>query len=139
MKKAVFTTAALAIGASLVGGSAVAASGTAKAPAHETGALGLVSQTDVAPAIVPAADTVMRVAKQGNLTKGSAFDENQSATVTGTNKAARVSGVYLDGMGRGSSKKPAIPVKNPVGTGSVQLHPLNSPTSAGLGSLLSQG
>ncbi|WP_256255752.1 hypothetical protein [Streptomyces sp. MUSC 14] len=139
MKKAVFTTAALAIGASLVGGSAVAATGTAKAPAHEAGPLGLMSQTEVAPAIVPAADTVMRVAKQGSLTKGSAFDENQSGTVTGTNKAARVSGVYLDGMGRDSGKKPAIPVKNPVGTGSVQLHPLNAPTSAGIGSLLSQG
>jgi hypothetical protein len=139
MKKAVFTTAALAIGASLVGGSAVAATGTAKAPAHEAGPLGLMSQTEVAPAIVPAADTVMRVAKQGSLTKGSAFDENQSATVTGSNKAARVSGVYLDGMGRDSSKKPAIPVKNPVGTGAVQLHPLNAPTSAGIGSLLGQG
>jgi hypothetical protein len=139
MKKAVFTTAALAIGASLVGGSAVAASATAKAPEHETGPLGLMSQAEVTPAIVPAADTVMRVAKQGNLTKGSAFDENQSSTVTGTNKAARASGVYLDGMGRDSSKKPAIPVKNPAGTGSVQLHPLNAPTSAGLGSLLSQG
>ncbi|MEU9476683.1 hypothetical protein [Streptomyces sp. NPDC048191] len=139
MKKAVLTTATLAIGVSLVGGSAVAASGTAKAPAHETEPLGLISQTEVTPAIVPAADTVMRVAKQGNLTKGSAFDENQSARVTGTNKAARVSGVYLDGMGRDSSKKPAIPVKNPVGTGSVQLHPLKGPTSVGLGSLLNQG
>ncbi|KUM99752.1 hypothetical protein AQI95_37460 [Streptomyces yokosukanensis] len=97
-----------------------------------------MSQTEVTPALVPAADTVMRVAKQGNITKGSAFDQNQSSTVTGTNKAAKVSGVYLDGMGRSGTKKPAIPLKNPVGTGSVQLHPLNGPTSAGLGSLLNQ-
>jgi hypothetical protein len=139
MKKAVFTTAALAIGAGLVGGSAVAASAVTKAPAHEnTGPLGLMSQTDVAPALVPAADTVMRVAKQGNLTKGSAFDA-QSSTVTGKNKAAKVSGVYLDGMGRAGNKKPAIPVKNPLGSGSVQVHPLNGPTSAGVGSLLNQG
>ncbi|MFJ9814566.1 hypothetical protein ACIRU3_04710 [Streptomyces sp. NPDC101151] len=134
MKKAVFTTAALAIGAGLVGGSAVAASAAAK-PAHETGPLGLVSQTEVTPAIVPAADTVMRVARNGNITKGSAFDEQQASTVTGKNKAARLSGVYLDGMGADSAKKPAIPVKNPVGTGAVQVHPLNGPTSAGLGSL----
>ncbi|WP_369389310.1 hypothetical protein AB5J72_18180 [Streptomyces sp. CG1] len=139
MKKAVFTTAALAIGASLVGGSAVAASAATKAPARETGPLGLMSQTEVAPALVPAADTVMRVAKQGSLTKGNAFDQNQASTVTGTNKAAKVSGVYLDGMGRGSNKKPAIPLKNPVGTGAVQIHPLNGPTSAGLGSLFNQG
>ncbi|MEV5879362.1 hypothetical protein AB0L75_35095 [Streptomyces sp. NPDC052101] len=138
MKKAVFTTAALAIGASLVGGSAVAASAATKAPVRETGPLGLMSQTEVTPALVPAADTVMRVAKQGNLTKGNAFDQNQASAVTGTYKPARVSGVYLDGMGRGSTKKPAIPLKNPVGTGSVQLHPLNGPTSAGLGSLLNQ-
>ncbi|GGU74386.1 hypothetical protein GCM10010260_02770 [Streptomyces filipinensis] len=139
MKKAVFTTAALAIGASLVGGSAVAASAAGKAPASETGPLGLMSQTEVTPALVPAADTVMRVAKQGNLTKGSAFDTNQASTVTGKNKAAKISGVYLDGMGRSTNKKPAIPVKNPLGTGSVQVHPLNGPTSAGLGSLLNQG
>ncbi|MEU5536381.1 hypothetical protein [Streptomyces sp. NPDC020362] len=138
MKKAVFTTAALAIGAGLVGGSAVAASAAAKTPAHETGPLGLMSQTEVTPALVPAADTVMRVARNGNVTKGSAFDQSQSSTVTGTNKAAKISGVYLDGMGRNSAKKPAIPVKNPVGTGAVQLHPLNGPTSAGLGSLLNQ-
>lgn len=138
MKKAVFTTAALAIGAGLVGGSAVAASAATKAPAPQTGPLGLMSQTEVTPALVPAADTVMRVAKQGNLTKGSAFDA-QSSTVTGKNKAARVSGVYLDGMGRSSNKKPAIPVKNPLGSGSVQLHPLNGPTSSGVGSLLNQG
>ncbi|MER6028322.1 hypothetical protein [Streptomyces sp. NPDC001851] len=140
MKKAVFTTAALAIGASLVGGSAVAASAAGKAPARETtGPLGLMSQTEVTPALVPAADTVMRVAKQGSLTKGSAFDENQASSVTGKNKAAKISGVYLDGMGRSTNKKPAIPVKNPLGTGSVQLHPLNGPTSAGVGSLLNQG
>ncbi|MEU2713495.1 hypothetical protein [Streptomyces sp. NPDC007205] len=139
MKKAVFTTAALAIGASLVGGSAVAASAAGKTPAHETGPLGLMSQTEVTPALVPAADTVMRVAKQGNLTKGSAFDTNQASSVTGKNKAAKISGVYLDGMGRSTNKKPAIPVKNPLGTGSVQLHPLNGPTSAGVGSLLNQG
>ncbi|MFF7351662.1 MULTISPECIES: hypothetical protein [Streptomyces] len=139
MKKAVFTTAALAIGASLVGGSAVAASAAGKAPASETGPLGLMSQTEVTPALVPAADTVMRVAKQGNLTKGSAFDQNQASTVTGKNKAAKISGVYLDGMGRSTNKKPAIPVKNPLGTGAVQVHPLNGPTSAGLGSLLNQG
>ncbi|MEU9989633.1 hypothetical protein ACFZCP_31375 [Streptomyces sp. NPDC007971] len=138
MKKAVFTTAALAIGAGLVGGSAVTASAAAQAPAHETGPLGLMSQTEVTPALVPAADTVMRVARNGNVTKGSAFDQNQSSTVTGTNKAAKISGVYLDGMGRNSGKKPAIPVKNPVGTGAVQVHPLNGPTSAGLGSLLNQ-
>ncbi|MCC5477270.1 hypothetical protein ACFV2N_30195 [Streptomyces sp. NPDC059680] len=139
MKKAVFTTAALAIGAGLVGGSAVAASAATKAPAHEnTGPLGLMSQTEVTPALVPAADTVMRVAKQGNITKGSAFDESQSSTVTGKNKAAKISGVYLDGMGRSSNKKPAIPVKNPLGTGAVQVHPLNGPTSAGVGSLFNQ-
>lgn len=136
MKKAVFTTAALAIGAGLVGGSAVAASATAKGPAHETGPLGLMSQTEVTPALVPAADTVMRVARKGNITSGSAFDENQASKVTGTYKPARVSGVYLDGMGRAGNKKPAIPVKNPLGTGSVQLHPLNGPTSAGVGGLL---
>ncbi|KUN83366.1 hypothetical protein AQJ66_19220 [Streptomyces bungoensis] len=128
MKKAVFTTAALAIGAGLVGGSAAAASAAA-APAGTTGPLGLVSQTEVTPAVVPAADTVTRLARQGNVTQGSAFDEK---------KPAKISGVYLDGMGRGSGKKPAVPVKNPVGTGAFQLHPLNAPTSAGLGSLLDQ-
>ncbi|KUM93824.1 hypothetical protein AQI88_25075 [Streptomyces cellostaticus] len=121
-----------------MGGSAVAASAAAKAPVSETGPLGLMSQTEVTPALVPAADTVMRVARQGNLTKGSAFDETQSTTISGTNKAAKISGVYLDGMGHNTGKKPAIPVKNPVGTGSVQLHPLSGPTSAGLGGLLNQ-
>ncbi|ANP55169.1 hypothetical protein AVL59_41260 [Streptomyces griseochromogenes] len=121
-----------------MGGSAVAASAAGKAPAHQTGPLGLMSKTDVTPALVPAADTVMRVARKGSLTKGSAFDEQQSARVSGTYKPARISGVYLDGMGHSSSTKPAVPVKNPVGTGSVQLHPLNGPTSAGLGGLLNQ-
>lgn len=139
MKKAVFTTAALAIGVSLVGGSAAAASAAGKAPARQaTDPLGLMSQTEVTPAVVPAADTVMRVARTGNITKGSAFDERQASAVTGTYKPARISGVYLDGMGHGSSTKPAVPLKNPVGTGAVQLHPMNGPTSAGLGSLFNQ-
>ncbi|WP_260463412.1 hypothetical protein [Streptomyces sp. TRM72054] len=130
MKKAVFTTAALAVGAGLVGGSAVAASAADKAPVRETGPLGLMSQTEMAPAIVPAADTVTRLARNGNITKGSAFDEK---------KAGKVSGVYLDGFDRGNAKKPAIPVKNPVGTGEFQVRPLNAPTSAGLGSLFNRG
>jgi hypothetical protein len=132
MKKAVFTTAALAIGVGLVGGSAVAASAAGKGGpvAGETGPLGLMSQTEVAPAIVPAADTVTRLAREGNLTKGSAFDEK---------KPGKISGVYLDGMGRSSAKKPDIPVHNPVGPGEFQLHPLNAPTSAGLGSMLNRG
>jgi hypothetical protein len=138
MRKAVFTTAALAIGAGLVGGSAVAASAAGKGPVGTTGPLGLMSQTEVAPAIVPAADTVTRLARNGNLTKGSAFDK-ESSSVSGKYKPAKISGVYLDGVGHDSSKKPALPVKNPVGTGAVQLRPLNAPTSAGLGSLLNHG
>ncbi|MFE9449279.1 hypothetical protein [Streptomyces sp. NPDC006739] len=98
-----------------------------------------MSQTDVAPALVPAADTVTRLARNGNLAKGSAFDQKQSTKISGSYKPAKVSGVYLDGMGASGGKKPALPVKNPVGTGSFQLHPLNAPTSAGLGNLLNQG
>ena len=55
MKKAIFTTAALAIGAGLVGGSAVAASAATPpaAPAASGGLLGLMSPTKVTPAVVP--------------------------------------------------------------------------------------
>ena len=63
MRKAVFTTAALAIGAGLVGGSAAAAS-AANGPVGTTGPLGLMSKTEVAPALVPAADTVTRLARK---------------------------------------------------------------------------
>jgi len=95
MKKAIFTTAALAIGAGLVGGS----------------------------------DVVSRLARNGKLANGSAFDKQ---------KTPGVSGVYLDGMDPNASKKPTIPVRNPAGNGVVQVHPLQAPTSTGLGSLLSK-
>ena len=75
MKKAVFTTAALAIGAGLVGGSAVAASAATAAPAPSAGVLGLMSPTKVTPAVVPAADVVTRIARDGKIANGSAFDE----------------------------------------------------------------
>ncbi|MFD4410165.1 hypothetical protein [Streptomyces sp. NPDC058466] len=126
MKKAVFTTAALAIGASLVGGSAVAAS-AAPAPVPSTGPLGLMSPTKVSPAVLPAVDTVTRLARNGKLANGSAFDEK---------RPEGVSGVYLDGMDPHAAKKPTIPVKNPAGKGSVQVHPLQAPTAIGLGTLL---
>ncbi|MEU6252209.1 hypothetical protein [Streptomyces sp. NPDC047043] len=136
MKKAVFTTAALAIGASLVGGSAVAAS-AAPAPAPSNGGLlGLMSPTKVTPAVVPAADTVARLANKGKLTNGSAFDTNQA--VSGANKTAGLSGVYLDGMDPNAAKKPTLPLKNPAGNGAVQVHPLEAPTAAGLGTLISR-
>jgi hypothetical protein len=126
MKKAVFTTAALAIGAGLVGGSAAAAS-AAVAPAPSSGLLGLVSPTQVTPAVVPAADVVTRVARDGKITNGSAFDEKP---------AGGASGIYLDGMDPSAAKKPTIPVHNPAGRGSVQVHPLEAPTAAGFGNLL---
>ncbi|MGW3120138.1 hypothetical protein ACWDBW_23845 [Streptomyces sp. NPDC001107] len=131
MKKAIFTTAALAIGAGLVGGSAVAASAATPpaAPASSGGLLGLMSPTKVTPAVVPAADVVSRLARNGKLANGSAFDKQ---------KTPGVSGVYLDGMDPNASKKPTIPVKNPAGNGVVQVHPLQAPTSAGLGTLLSK-
>ncbi|MFV8187797.1 hypothetical protein LXH13_15130 [Streptomyces spinosirectus] len=127
MKKAVFTTAALAIGAGLVGGSAVAASAATAAPAPSAGVLGLMSPTKVTPAVVPAADVVTRIARDGKIANGSAFDEKPSGGA---------SGVYLDGMDPNAAKKPTIPVNNPAGRGSVQVHPLQAPTAAGLGSLL---
>jgi hypothetical protein len=128
MKKAIFTTAALAIGAGLVGGSAAAASAAAApAPAPSAGLLGLMSPTKVTPAVVPAADTVTRLARSGKITNGSAFDQK---------RPEGVSGVYLDGMDRHAAKKPTIPVKNPAGNGAVQLRPLQAPTAAGLGTLL---
>ncbi|WP_247197075.1 hypothetical protein [Streptomyces sp. GESEQ-35] len=127
MKKAVFTTAALAIGAGLVGGSAVAASATGGTGINTSPLGGLMSPTKVTPAVVPAADTVTRLAREGQIGKGSAFDENASGGM---------SGIYLDGMDPSANKKPTIPVKNPAGKGSVQVHPLQAPTSAGLGTLL---
>ena len=126
MKKAVFTTAALAIGAGLVGGSAAAAT-AATAPAPSAGLLGVMSPTKVTPAVVPAADVVTRIARDGKITNGSAFDEKPTGGA---------SGVYLDGMDPNAAKKPTIPVHNPAGRGEVQVHPLQAPTAAGLGSLL---
>ncbi|MFD9819059.1 hypothetical protein [Streptomyces violascens] len=131
MKKAIFTTAALAIGAGLVGGSAVAASAATPlaVPTRSGGVLGLVSPTKVTPAVVPAADVVSRLARTGKIANGSAFDQK---------KTPGASGVYLDGMDPNASEKATIPVKNPAGNGVVQVHPLQAPTSAGLGSLLSK-
>ncbi|WP_405872616.1 MULTISPECIES: hypothetical protein [unclassified Streptomyces] len=129
MKKAVFTTAALAIGAGLVGGSAAAASAAAVAPAPAAGLLGLVSPTQVTPAVVPATDVVTNLARNGKIANGSAFDKK---------RPEGGSGVYLDGMDPNASKKPTIPVKNPAGQGDVQVHPLQAPTAVGLGSLLSK-
>ncbi|MCX5048304.1 MULTISPECIES: hypothetical protein [unclassified Streptomyces] len=128
MKKAVFTTAALAIGASLVGGAAAAASAApAPAPAPASGLLGVMSPTKVTPAVVPAADVVTHLARDGKIANGSAFDQK---------RPDGGSGVYLDGMDPNSAKKPTIPVKNPAGRGDVQVHPLQAPTAVGLGSLL---
>lgn len=128
MKKAVFTTAALAIGAGLVGGSAVAASAAVGGGSGLPGSpLGLMSPTKVTPAVVPAADTVTRLARDGGIAKGTAFDKNSTSPM---------SGVYLDGMDPDAAKKPTIPVKNPAGSGSVQVRPLKAPTAAGLGTLL---
>jgi hypothetical protein len=132
MKKAIFTTAALAIGASLVGGSAVAASAATTpavpaVPAASGGLLGLMSPTKVTPAVVPAADVVTRLARNGKIANGSAFDKKSPG---------QPSGVYLDGMDPNAAKKPTIPMKNSIGTGTVQVHPLQAPTSAGLGNLL---
>ncbi|WP_246101021.1 hypothetical protein [Streptomyces cyaneus] len=127
MKKAVFTTAALAIGAGLVGGSAAAASAAGGSGISTSPIGGLMSPTKVSPAILPAADAVTRLAREGGVAKGSAFDKN---------KSGGMSGVYLDGMDPNAAKKPTIPVKNPVGTGSVQVHPLHAPTASGLGTLL---
>ncbi|MFE5815687.1 hypothetical protein [Streptomyces sp. NPDC056479] len=127
MKKAVFTTAALAIGAGLVGGSAVAASAAAGGSGLSTSPLGLVSPTKVSPAVVPAADTVTQLVREGGIAKGSAFDKN---------KSGGMSGIYLDGMDPDAAKKPTIPVRNPAGSGSVQVRPLKAPTASGLGTLL---
>lgn len=126
MKKAVFTTAALAIGAGLVGGSAVAASAAGGGSGSTAGPLGLMSPTKVSPAVLPATDVVTRLAKEGKVANGTAFDQ----------KSGSVSGIYLDGMDPNAAKRPTIPVKNPAGSGSVEVHPLKAPTSAGLGSLL---
>ncbi|MGC9538152.1 hypothetical protein [Streptomyces sp. UG1] len=126
MKKAVFTTAALAIGAGLVGGSAAAAS--AADGSSGLGPLGLMSPTKVSPAVVPAADVVTGLARDGGITKGSAFDKKSPGQP--------MSGIYLDGMDPDAVKKPTIPVKNPAGSGSVQVRPLKAPTAAGLGTLL---
>lgn len=128
MKKAVLTTAALAIGAGLVGGSAAAASAAAEGSGNSAGPLGLVSPTKVTPAIVPAADTVTQLASNGQIAKGSAFDKKKPGQP--------VSGIYLDGLDPTAAKKPTIPVKNPAGSGSVQVRPLQAPTATGLGSLL---
>ncbi|MGW0732868.1 hypothetical protein [Streptomyces sp. NPDC002851] len=127
MKKAVFTTAALAIGAGLVGGSA-AASAAAESSGNSAGPLGLVSPTKVTPAVVPATDVVTELASNGQIAKGSAFDKKKPGQP--------VSGIYLDGMDPTAAEKPTIPVKNPAGSGTVQVRPLKAPTAAGLGSLL---
>jgi hypothetical protein len=129
MKKAVFTTAALAIGAGLVGGSAAAASAASGGSGVSANTLGgLVSPTKVSPAILPAADAVTRLARDGGVTKGSAFDKKPGSVGS--------SGIYLDGMDPKAAKRPTIPVKNPAGSGSVQVRPLNAPTAAGLGTFL---
>ncbi|WP_244181921.1 MULTISPECIES: hypothetical protein [Streptomyces] len=127
MKKAVFTTAALAIGAGLVGGSAAAAA-AAGGSGISTSPLGLMSPTKVTPAVVPAADVVTRLARDGGIAKGSAFDKKKNSV--------GMSGVYLDGMDPEAAKRPTIPVKNPAGSGSVQVRPLQAPTASGLGTLL---
>ncbi|MFC8242532.1 hypothetical protein [Streptomyces chartreusis] len=129
MKKAVLTTAALAIGAGLVGGSAAAASAATAGSGKSTSPLGgLVSPTKVTPAVVPATDVVTRLARDGGVAKGSAFDKRSPGQP--------MSGIYLDGMDPNAVKKPTIPVKNPAGSGSVQVRPLKAPTAAGLGTLL---
>ncbi|MER5943395.1 MULTISPECIES: hypothetical protein [unclassified Streptomyces] len=128
MKKAVFTTAALAIGAGLVGGSAVAASAIGGGSGLSTSPLGLMSPTKVTPAVVPAADVVTGLARDGGIAKGSAFDKKSPEQP--------MSGIYLDGMDPDAARQPTIPVKNPAGSGSVQVRPLKAPTSAGLGTLL---
>ncbi|MGN9759188.1 hypothetical protein [Streptomyces sp. SD31] len=127
MKKAVFTTAALAIGAGLVGGSAAAASAAGGSGISTSPLGGLMSPTKVSPAVLPAADAVTRLAREGGVAKGSAFDKN---------KSGGMSGIYLDGMDPNAAKKPTIPVKNPAGSGTVQVRPLQAPTAAGLGTLL---
>ncbi|GAA4077219.1 hypothetical protein [Streptomyces shaanxiensis] len=133
MKKAIFTTAALAIGAGLVGGGAATAAAATGSSTGESGItagpLGLMSPSKVSPAIVPAADTVTRLARDGGIAKGSAFDKKSK-------NAGGMSGVYLDGMDPDTAKRPTIPVKNPAGSGSVQVRPLKAPTAAGFGSLL---
>ncbi|MEJ8669389.1 hypothetical protein WKI71_15995 [Streptomyces sp. MS1.AVA.1] len=86
-----------------------------------------MSPTKVTPAVVPAADTVARLASDGGIAKGSAFDKKNSGGM---------SGVYLDGMDPDAAKRPTIPVKNPAGSGTVQVRPLQAPTASGLGTLL---
>ncbi|NUP24770.1 MAG: hypothetical protein HOZ81_53700 [Streptomyces sp.] len=88
-----------------------------------------MSPTKVSPAILPAADTVTRLAREGGVAKGSAFDKNNKSAVG-------MSGVYLDGMDPDAAKRPTIPVKNAIGSGSVQVHPLKAPTASGIGSFL---
>jgi hypothetical protein len=88
-----------------------------------------MSPTKVSPAIVPAADTVTRLARDGGIAKGSAFDKSNKGAVG-------MSGVYLDGMDPDAAKRPTIPVKNSLGSGSVQVRPLKAPTAAGFGSFL---
>ncbi|MFI6011229.1 hypothetical protein ACIBAG_20825 [Streptomyces sp. NPDC051243] len=135
MKKAIFTTAALAIGAGLVGGSAATAAAATGSSSGNSGVtaspLGLMSPSKVSPAILPATDAVTRLARDGGIAKGSAFDKNSK-------NAAGMSGVYLDGMDPDAAKRPTIPVKNPAGSGSVQVRPLKAPTAAGFGSFLPQ-
>ncbi|GGP89355.1 hypothetical protein GCM10010278_79760 [Streptomyces melanogenes] len=92
-----------------------------------TDPLSLLSSPEVAPAVLPAADTVMQAAQGGGLTKGSAFDKEQSGGV---------SGVYLDGLDstertRNGGMEPSIPIENPVGQGDFQVHPLNGASAAG--------
>ncbi|MFC5217175.1 hypothetical protein [Streptomyces coerulescens] len=128
MKKAVFTTAALAIGAGLVGGSAAAASAATEGSGISTSPLGLVSPAKVSPAVGPAADVVTGLARDGRLANGSGFEKRKPGEL--------MSGVYLDGMDPSAARKPTIPVENPVGTGSVQVRPLKAPTAAGLGTML---
>ncbi|QOV41050.1 hypothetical protein IM697_07595 [Streptomyces ferrugineus] len=87
-----------------------------------------MSPTKVSPAVVPAADVVTGLARDGGITKGSAFDKK--------GPGQPMSGIYLDGMDPDAAQKPTIPVKNPAGSGSVQVRPLKAPTAAGLGTLL---
>ncbi|MFH0519521.1 hypothetical protein ACHBTE_20405 [Streptomyces sp. M41] len=88
-----------------------------------------MSPTKVTPAVVPATDVVSRLARDGGITKGSAFEKSSKSAVG-------VSGVYLDGVDPDAAKRPTIPVKNPAGKGTVQVHPLKAPTAAGLGTFL---
>lgn len=122
MKKAVFSTAALAIGMGLVGGAAASASA---APVGD--AVGLLSATELTPSVLPAADAMERLSEGGGLTKGNSFDGMRSGNI---------SGVYLDsGPTMPGATKPDVPFNNPVGKGDLMVHPLNAPGAAGLGAL----